>query len=167
MECSMLDGKPLMGSAGPSVGPSALWFAHLVGITVGPAPAADPECNPSTQCIRGLSASALRRVQIFLDQHIGEDFVLDDLAEVACMSRFHFARMFRRSLKESPMRYVLKMRVALGQEKLLSEKHKTVAVIASELGFCDQSHFTRSFRRFTGVTPGRFAINGQAVRQVS
>lgn len=167
MENSMLDGKRPMGVAGCAVGPSALWFTHLVGVTVSSPTAPKPITNLSKRHSSGLNASALSRVQFFLDEHIADDFVLDDLAQVACMSRCHFARMFRLSLKESPMRYVMKMRVALGQERLLSEKNKTVAVIASELGFCDQSHFTRSFRRLTGVTPGRFAVNGQAVRQVS
>lgn len=105
----------------------------------------------------GLSADALRRVQVFIDGHIGEAFTLEQLAHAVCISRFHFARMFRQTLRQSPMQYVLSLRIDVAKQMLRTESDKTIAAIASELGFCDQSHFTRSFHRLTGMTPGRFA----------
>ncbi len=146
----------------PASNQSVGWFEHLGSAPVAGERQPISACVDAVPCVQGLSKNALNRVQIFLQLHIGEALELEDLAQVACMSRFHFARMFRRSLKQSPMRYVLKLRVDLGKEKLLSEKGKTVAAIASELGFCDQSHFTRSFRRLTGITPARFARGGAA-----
>ncbi len=139
------------------------WLEKLECLTVvpcdQPARLADGQ---EASCVQGLSASALGRVQRFLDGHLGEALELEDLAQVACMSRFHFYRRFRQSLNQSPMRYVLKLRVDVGKDKLLREKGKTIAAIASELGFCDQSHFTRSFRRLTGMTPALFARRGLA-----
>lgn len=108
------------------------------------------------RCTRGLSSNAIRRVQAFLDSHIGESFTLADIAAAACISRFHFARMFRLSLGKSPMEYALGLRIAQAKTMLLQSDLK-ISTIAATLGFCDQSHFTRSFRRVTGTSPRQFA----------
>lgn len=104
----------------------------------------------------GLSPVALGRVHDFLDLHIGDHFRLKDIAQAACMSPFHFTRRFRQSLHRSPMHYVLEKRIELAKQELASGRKK-IAVIACDLGFCDQSHFARSFRRLTGMSPSVFA----------
>jgi len=104
----------------------------------------------------GLSRAALGRVHDFIDRHIGDHFRLEDMAQAACMSQFHFTRRFKESLQQSPMHYVLERRIELAKMELALGKKK-VAAIAFDLGFCDQSHFTRSFRRFTGMSPSAFA----------
>jgi AraC-like DNA-binding protein len=81
---------------------------------------------------------------------------LADLARAACVSRFHFARLFRQSTGQSPMRYVARYRVERAK-RLLAEGGRHISDIAVETGFFDQSHLTRVFRRVVGVTPARFA----------
>jgi AraC family transcriptional regulator len=111
---------------------------------------------------RGMSARARTRVVDYIEDHLGDDHELATLARVACLSRFHFARMFRRSMGASPMAYVLRRRIERAKSLLLSGD-SSVAGIAFDLGFCDQSHFCRSFRKVTGMTPMGYLISHQPV----
>ncbi|HMM24615.1 helix-turn-helix transcriptional regulator [Pseudoxanthomonas mexicana] len=104
---------------------------------------------------RGLSPRALARALDYIERHIGDTITLADIASAACISRFHFARLFRVSTGRSPMEFVLAKRIALAQEQLARGPQKISATAAS-LGFFDQSHFTRTFRRMTGYSPREF-----------
>jgi AraC-like DNA-binding protein len=79
---------------------------------------------------------------------------VEDLTEIAQLSRFHLMRTFRRDVGLSPHAYLTQIRVEAAK-KLLSEGASIVDV-ASDIGFTDQSHFTRHFKRITGVTPGQY-----------
>jgi AraC family transcriptional regulator len=105
---------------------------------------------------RGLSRRALNRACSFIAENLGERFTLNDLARQAGVSRFHFARLFRVSTGDSPMAYLLKSRIERAKQMLLQDD-RPVCEIAAVLGFCDQSHLTRTFRRLTGLTPREFA----------
>lgn len=104
---------------------------------------------------RGLSPRALARALDYIERHIGDTLTLADIAGAACISRFHFARLFRVSTGRSPMEFVLAKRIALAKEQLARGPQKISATAAS-LGFFDQSHFTRTFRRMTGYSPREF-----------
>lgn len=104
----------------------------------------------------GLAGSVLRRIRAYIDAHIGEHISLDDLAHQAGVSRFHFARQFRLSTGESPMGYLRRVRIERSKS-ILQSRETTIAEVAATLGFSDQSHFTRTFGRLVGVSPGSFA----------
>lgn len=104
----------------------------------------------------GLSARALERTLAYIHDHLCESFTLADLARAACISRFHFARLFRASVGSSPMEYVLKARMEAAKQ-MLARGDQKIAATAAALGFFDQSHFTRTFRRITGVSPKAFS----------
>ena len=104
----------------------------------------------------GLAGSVLRRIRAYIDAHIGERISLDDLAREAGVSRFHFARQFRLSTGDSPMGYVRRVRIERSK-RILQSRETTIAEVAATLGFSDQSHFTRTFGRLVGVSPGSFA----------
>ncbi|WP_162125640.1 helix-turn-helix transcriptional regulator [Pseudoxanthomonas wuyuanensis] len=121
------------------------------------AAAAPCAAEPHTRIAsHGLSARALERTLAYIHEHLCESFTLADLARAACISRFHFARMFRVSVGSSPMEYVLKTRMEAAKRMLVRGDQK-IAATAAALGFFDQSHFTRTFRRFTGVSPRAFS----------
>jgi AraC family transcriptional regulator len=104
-----------------------------------------------------LAGEVVQRVIDHVRANLSEPLSLEVLAEVAGLSRFHFARQFRVSTGESPMGYVLRARMERARVLLSRPEHPTIAHIASSLGFADQSHFTRTFRRFFGLTPKTFA----------
>lgn len=104
----------------------------------------------------GLAPHVLSRVLDYMHAYTSGSLTLARLAEVAGVSRFHFARMFRRSTGESPMAYFERTRVLRAQELIRSRSH-TLAEVAAALGYADQAHFTRRFRRAVGCTPAVFA----------
>jgi AraC family transcriptional regulator len=104
----------------------------------------------------GLPGGALRRVRAYIDAHIGERISLNELARETGVSRFHFARQFRLTTGESPMAYLRRVRIERSKS-ILQSRGITIAEVAAGLGFSDQSHFTRTFGRLVGVSPGSFA----------
>jgi AraC family transcriptional regulator len=104
---------------------------------------------------RGLSPQRLRRVRDYVEAHLDEHLSLTVLADIACLSPYHFSRSFKESAGVGPQRYVIQRRLEHAKT-LLRRTREPLAWIAQEAGFADQSHFNSIFRREMGVTPGRF-----------
>jgi AraC-like DNA-binding protein len=94
----------------------------------------------------------LDRVIRHLGEHFVDEITVDRLAAIAGISVPHFNRRFRQLLRLSPMEYVLSLRVQESQ-RLLVATNQPVGEIAATTGFYDQSHFTKRFRKVTGMTP--------------
>jgi AraC family transcriptional regulator len=103
----------------------------------------------------GLSPERLQRVRDYVEAHLDNDLPLTMLADVACLSPYHFSRSFKQAAGVGPQRYVIQRRLERAK-RLLRQTHQPLALIAQEAGFADQGHLTQMFRRETGVTPGRF-----------
>jgi len=147
---------------GDGAGPPLEWPAQRVTGREGRAPLRLESGGPARPRFRGgLAGGALRRVRAYIDEHIGERISLDELARQAGVSRFHFARQFRLSTGQSPMEYLRRVRIEYSK-RILMEPHSTIAEVAASLGFSDQSHFTRTFGRLVGVSPGSFVARGEA-----
>lgn len=100
----------------------------------------------------GLSGYRLRRVREFIDANLEEDLSLAELAEVADLSQFHFARAFRKSTGQTPQQYLMQQRIERAKQ-LLSKNDLPIVEISLRTGFKNQSHFTTLFRKFTNHTP--------------
>lgn len=112
-----------------------------------PAPKLQPIAPP---------AAVLRAVAL-MRSRLAESISLDDLAGVAGSSPFHFARQFKAATGHPPHDYHIRLRVDRAQELLRTRGREwTLAAIAAECGFADQSHFSRHFKRVVGVTPGEY-----------
>jgi AraC family transcriptional regulator len=98
------------------------------------------------------SASTLRHVIEYIHDNLDHHLTLAELSLVAGMSPYHFARTFKQVTGVPPHQYVLNVRVEQAKSLLLQGK-LTIAEIASQVGFFDQSHLTRYFKRLVGVTP--------------
>ena len=105
----------------------------------------------------GLSGKRLREVMSLIAESYETDLSLADLAEVAGMSTFHFAREFKRSTGETPHQYLIKFRVDRAKA-LLRGSEMPLVEVSSRSGFSHQSHFTRLFRRLTGTTPHSYRL---------
>jgi len=102
-----------------------------------------------------LSVHQLRKALEFIREHLGEDLPLASIAKAAGLSPFHFARRFRQSTGIAPHQFLIHQRVNRARH-LLVHSPATLAEIAHQCGFCDQSHLTNHFRRIVGVTPRRY-----------
>lgn len=100
----------------------------------------------------GLSGYKLKRVQEFIDANLEEDLSLAEIAEVADLSQFHFARAFRKSTGKTPQQYLMEQRIERAKELLLKDDLPIIE-ISLQTGFKNQSHFTTLFRKFTKYTP--------------
>jgi AraC-like DNA-binding protein len=89
-----------------------------------------------------------------IHQHLGEPLRLELLAGLCGLSLWRFARVFRERVGTSPGRYVNERRIEHAQALL--HQGLPAARVASEVGFYDQSHLNRRFKRQCGMTPGQF-----------
>ena len=80
------------------------------------------------------------------------------MAEQSGLSTSQLQRDFRKLFRMSPGEYILRLRLQLARRQLI-ESNEPVKLIASRCGFFDQSHFTRLFRKHTGLTPSRYRQN--------
>ena len=101
----------------------------------------------------GLSPRQLGRVCDFLTEHFSEDIGLEDLAKLTGLTSKHVARAFRQSTGMPPHQYLIGQRIEAAKRRLVKTR-ESLADIAVECGFADQSHFTATFRRAVGYPPG-------------
>ena len=81
--------------------------------------------------------------------------LLDELAREAGVHPVHLSRVFRRCVGEGIGEYVHRLRVRTACERMLAP-HNSLSELSLGTGFADQSHFTRAFRKITGLTPATF-----------
>ena len=107
----------------------------------------------------GMAPHHLRKAMALIDQHLGSEeegrVALRVIAKKVGMSYFHFSRAFKQALGMSPTNYIAERRIEHAK-KLMQETSLPISEIALRSGFSSQSHFTTSFRRFSGVTPRSF-----------
>jgi AraC family transcriptional regulator len=90
-----------------------------------------------------------------LDSRIGTRPSLAELAALARVHPVHLARSFRQHYGVSIGEYVRRLRLEWAAAQLAATQ-TPIALLAAQAGFADQSHFTRAFKRHTGLTPGRY-----------
>jgi AraC-like DNA-binding protein len=100
----------------------------------------------------GSHDGSIKRVCEFIRMYYSQDLLLKQLSREACLSPFYFQRLFLENTGISPHDYLIQFRIKKAQEFLA--KGHSIAGVALDTGFVDQSHFTRSFKRVTGITPG-------------
>ena len=105
----------------------------------------------------GLSARKLRQVLEFIGENYDREIKLAELAQVAGMSNFHFAREFKRTTGTTPHQYLIRYRVERAKS-LLARDDLPLTEVGLRSGFSHQSHFTRLFRRITGTTPHSYRL---------
>ena len=100
----------------------------------------------------GLAPGALRRVREHIHSRLSERIELSELAAIARLSDCHFSRAFKQSLGVPPHRYVMQRRIEAAAV-MIEQTDRPLSEIALEVGFSDQSHFTRMFLRLANQTP--------------
>lgn len=114
----------------------------------------------SNAVIRGasgrLSRHVLRAVEEYIHFHLDQNIALADLAHVARLSEFHFARLFKQTTSLSPHQFVIPQRVERAKRLIAAGRYSLVQ-IAIKVGFSDQSQLNRHFK-----TRRRGTFRGQA-----
>jgi AraC-like DNA-binding protein len=108
----------------------------------------------------------LARATEYIHANLGATLRLEDVAGAACLSPFHFHRLFRSLRGETPHGYITRKRLQRARS-LLRATTRSIAEIAFDCGFASIGSFTALFARTFGVPPGRFRKNGEAPSNVS
>ena len=101
-----------------------------------------------------LDSARLRAVQALIAERCAESLSLDKLARRGRMSRYHFVRHFSRAVGMTPHAWQIDQRIE--RVRALLEQGMSLADAALQLGFADQSHFQRAFKRRVAATPGEY-----------
>jgi AraC family transcriptional regulator len=102
----------------------------------------------------------LRSAEELLRARIGDHVGLTELADAVGVHPAHLARAFRAQHGVSVGEYGRRLRLMVAAKELAGDG-TSVATIAMQAGFADQSHFTRVFKRYVGVTPARYRAETQ------
>ncbi|NEQ22907.1 MAG: helix-turn-helix transcriptional regulator [Microcoleus sp. SIO2G3] len=103
----------------------------------------------------GLSKLKLQRIVDYIHAHLDHDLSLKELAAIVQMSAHYFSQLFKQSTGTTPHQYVIRCRIERAKELLMQGK-LTISDVAKVVGFVDQSHFHRHFKRLVGITPKAF-----------
>lgn len=99
-----------------------------------------------------------RRLHIarsYMEAHLDQALELEQIAAAACLSPFHFLRLFKFLFRCSPMQYLAQLRLKKARY-LLKNSEEAVAEIAEQVSFTDQGAFARWFKRHIGQTPSAY-----------
>ena len=97
----------------------------------------------------------IQRTLRHIRKNISRNIPIDTLADMACLSKDHFIRLFKKECGESPVRYINHRKIELAETMLITTS-MTIKQIADELGFSDYSYFTRLFHKTTGTAPAHY-----------
>lgn len=111
--------------------------------------------QPLHNYIGGLPKYKLRESIAYIQEHLGEEISLEAIASHLNMSQYYFCHLFKQSMGVSPYQYVIQQRVNKAKQ-LLKHRQLTITDVALECGFANQTHFTKHFRKLTGITPKVF-----------
>jgi AraC-like DNA-binding protein len=100
-----------------------------------------------------------------IQDQLGTDLTVSGIAQAVYMTPYHFTRLFKESTGQSPYQYVVEARVRKAKELLTTGKF-TIIDVAHRVGFADQSHLTRHFKRVFGLPPKQL-LNAEGQRQWS
>ncbi|MBD2104965.1 AraC family transcriptional regulator [Leptolyngbya sp. FACHB-261] len=114
----------------------------------------------------GLSESKLKQVIAYIQEHLNQDLSLEEIAAEVNLSAYHFARLFKRSTGSAPHQYQIHCRVERAKE-LLQQGEMAITDIATQVGFYDQSHLSRHFKRIVGVSPKAMQQSSKNVLWIS
>jgi AraC family transcriptional regulator len=139
------------GAGGPLAAESLanVLAVHLIRHVLAPR---RPARGPDGTLPRG----KLRAVVAYIEEHLDTGPTLEQLAAVAGLSAYHFARQFKAATGLPPHQYVIARRVERAKQLLQAGTELSLAEVAGCAGFSDQSQFSRHFKRLVGVTPGQY-----------
>ncbi|MED3126472.1 AraC family transcriptional regulator [Bacillus wiedmannii] len=96
------------------------------------------------------------KVQDYIESHIDDSLSIEELADVAGFSKFHFHRIFKGIVEEPLSRYVNRLKLERATNLLTYRTDMTITHIAYHFGFTDSAVFSRTFKNYYGVSPSQY-----------
>ena len=121
-------------------------------------------CTTNTkigECVTGkLPQYKLHQIVDYINAYLDRDLSLKELSSLVQMSPHYFSKLFKQTTGTTPHQYVIRCRVDRAKD-LLKQSKLSIAEISKEVGFVDQSHLHRHFKRLVGITPKSYIKNIQ------
>lgn len=102
-----------------------------------------------------ISDKRIRTVISHIRQNLSKPIDVEGLADMACMSKDHFIRIFKKEIGETPNAFITKKKMETA-ELLLITTDETIKAISARVGYDDNSYFNKTFKRYSGVSPQRY-----------
>ena len=102
----------------------------------------------------GLNFNRYHQISSYIENHIYDKICLNDLSKIANINKFGFAKKFKKFTGMTPMNYVL-MRKIFSSKKLI-KSNSELTEIAYQYNFTDMAHFSKTFKRFIGISPKKY-----------
>jgi len=106
-------------------------------------------CHEHHRCVN--------QAQSFIEEHYGEAFSLNDLAQHVYLSPYHLIRVFSQIAGIPP--HIYQQQIRIRHAKALLRQGVSIIEIANQTGFTDQSHFSNVFKKMVGVTPSEYKLS--------
>ncbi|MBX7220038.1 MAG: AraC family transcriptional regulator [Blastocatellia bacterium] len=110
---------------------------------------------PTPEVKRGLAPWQIKRVTEYMNEHLGDEISLNELAGVVHLSRFHFVTAFRLATGKTPHEWLVLQRIGRAKQ-LLGDLFLNITEIGLSVGYGTPSAFTAAFRKVVGVPPTEF-----------
>ncbi|MDR2659824.1 MAG: AraC family transcriptional regulator [Spirochaetaceae bacterium] len=110
---------------------------------------------PENGKIRRTNHVQITKALAIMQVNVCEALGIDEMARIVGISMGHFIRMFRREVKMSPYQYILRLKIE-GATGLLISTPQTIEEISEWFGFKNQFHFSRVFKKCTGLSPSQY-----------
>ena len=110
----------------------------------------------------GKERKRIEETQEFIEDHLEAPLTLAEIAGASGLSRYHFLRVFKNEVGQTPFAYLSQRRVE--RARGLLRRGMPISQAAFAAGFADQAHLSRRFKQVVGVTPGEF-VRGSAPRR--
>ncbi|MBO5089505.1 MAG: helix-turn-helix transcriptional regulator [Clostridia bacterium] len=114
-------------------------------------------CQKQKRRVTRKKFSCIRKGIELLEQD--SNLSIAEIAEQCGVSECYFRRLFQEYSGESPMNFRQKHRIEKAKQLLLSDEHYTIGEIAEELRFSDIYHFSKTFKKFCGISPNKYLQN--------
>jgi AraC-like DNA-binding protein len=105
-----------------------------------------------------VSNASINKALDYMRFHIDKKISLDELSRYVGLEKAYFCRLFKRVCGESPLRFFMRQKIELTKEMLIAGKLH--ADIAASAGFVDEFHFSRCFKKITGMSPRKYRESG-------
>ena len=100
----------------------------------------------------------INKVLDYIEANLAKELTLEELANVACFSPYHFHRIFSSFLKEPLGAFIKRIRLEKAASYLLARNDRTVTEIALDVGFSSSATFARAFKKFFGVSASQWRV---------
>lgn len=107
---------------------------------------------------RYVSSASFQHSIACIEKQVGKNFTIEELASISGMSRSTYIRTFKRITGKSVKSYILETKLRIAITILTTEAGVSVKEVAYQLGFCDEFHFSKIFKKHTGKSPSAYQI---------